>query len=248
MIILKNSSQLELMRIAGKISAQALAVGGEMVKPGVTTGQIDAAIHEFIKSQKAIPSFLGYNGFPASACVSVNDQVIHGIPGNRVLHEGDIVSIDVGAFYKGYHGDNAATFPVGKISEEAQRLLTVTKESLNQAILAAVSGNRIGDISHAVQSYVEEQGMGVVRKYVGHGIGSAMHEEPEVPNFGRPGRGPRLASGMTIAIEPMINLGSGDVKVLADGWTVVTVDGTWSAHFENTVAITDNGPVILTTP
>lgn len=248
MITLKNKSELELMRVAGRISAEALAVGGEMVKPGVTTAQINAAIHKFIKSQNAIPSFLGYGGFPASACVSVNEVVIHGIPGDRVLREGDIVSIDVGAIYKGFHGDNAATFPVGKISPEVERLLAVTKECLSRAILAAVKDNRMGDISAAVQTCAQAEGFGVVRKYVGHGIGREMHESPEVPNFGPAGRGPRLTTGMTIAIEPMINLGTGDVKVLADGWTVVTADAKHSAHFENTVAITDNGPVVLTAP
>lgn len=248
MITLKTSSQLEQMRIAGKISAQALATGGEMVRPGVTTGQINDAIHKFIQSQDATPSFLGYNGFPGSACISVNEEVIHGIPGDRVLQEGDIVSIDVGAIYNGHHGDNAATFPVGTIAPALQRLLDVTKESLAHAIAVALKGNRIGDLSHAVQSYVEQHGMGVVRQYVGHGIGKSMHEPPEVPNFGNPGRGARLAAGMTLAVEPMINLGSGAVRVLSDGWTVVTEDGSASAHFENTIAITDNGPVILTAP
>lgn len=248
MITLKNRSELEIMKAAGKISAQALAVGGEMVRPGVTTAQIDSAIHKFIKSQNATPSFLGYGGFPASACISINEQVIHGIPGGRVIREGDIVSIDVGAFYKGFHGDNAATYAAGDISPEARRLLDVTKQCLARGIQAACKDGRLGDIGWAVQQYAEENGMGVVRRYVGHGIGKEMHESPEVPNFGTPGRGPRLVSGMTIAIEPMINLGTPEVKDLADGWTVVSVDGSLSAHFENTIAITDNGPVILTTP
>lgn len=248
MITLKNKAELECMRVAGRISAQALAVGGERIKPGVTTGQVNEAIHKFIQSQNAIPSFLGYGGFPASACISVNEEVIHGIPGGRVLREGDIVSIDVGALYKGYHGDNAATFPVGEISPEIRELLDVTRESLGKAIDAAVKGNRIGDISHAVEAHVRRHGFGVVRKFVGHGIGKKMHEPPEVPNMGPPGHGPRLAPGMTLAIEPMINMGTGDVNVLADGWTVVTADGKWSAHFEHTVAVTDNGPVILTLP
>lgn len=248
MITLKNRTELELMRVAGKISAQALAVGGEMVRAGVTTAQINSAIHKFIKAQNAIPSFLGYGGFPASACISVNEEVIHGIPGNRVLVEGDIVSIDVGAIYKGFHGDNAATFAVGEISAVAQRLLDVTRESLEKAIEAALRNNRIGDISHAVQTHAEAAGFGVVYEYVGHGIGREMHEPLQVPNYGPPGRGLRLVSGMTMAIEPMINMGTSDVKVLADGWTVVTADRLPSAHFENTVAITDNGPVILTTP
>ncbi len=248
MIVLKNRSELELMRIAGRISAQALQVGGEAVKPGVTTAQIDKAIHRFITSQNASPSFLGYGGFPASACISINDEVIHGIPGSRVVQEGDIVSIDVGASYQGFHGDNAATFGAGKISPEAQALLDATRESLNRGIAAATSGNRIGDISHAVQSYVEQFGYSVVREYVGHGIGKKMHESPEVPNYGSPGRGTRLVAGMTLAIEPMINISAPQVKVLPDGWTVLTKDGSLSAHFEHTVLITDNGPVILTMP
>lgn len=246
MIVLKNSSELALMRIAGRISAQALQVGGEMVRPGVTTGQINQKIHNFIQSQDAIPSFLGYGGFPASACISVNDTVIHGIPGDEVIEEGDIVSIDVGALYKGFHGDNAATFPAGRISPEAQQLLDATRESLNKGIEAAVKGNRIGDISSAVERSIEPYGYGIVRKFVGHGVGKEMHESPEVPNYGVPGRGPRLAVGMTIAIEPMINLGTHDVKILPDGWTVKTADKSLSAHFEHTVAITENGPVILT--
>lgn len=248
MITLKNNKQLELMKIAGRISAQALAVGGEKAKPGVTTGEVNAAIHRFIKSQNAIPSFLGYGGFPASACISVNEEVIHGIPGKRVLKDGDIVSIDVGAIYRGYHGDNAATFAVGEISPEARALLSATKESLHIAIDVAQKGSRIGDIGHAIEAYILPHNLGIVRKYVGHGIGKQMHESPEVPNFGMPGRGVRLASGMTIAIEPMINLGTGDVCVLPDGWTVVSADNSLSAHFENTVAITDHGPEILTTP
>ncbi|MDR2909686.1 MAG: type I methionyl aminopeptidase [Oscillospiraceae bacterium] len=248
MIVLKTRSELDLMRIAGRISAQALEVGGEMVRPGVTTAQINSAIHRFILSQDAIPSFLGYGGFPASACVSLNAEVIHGIPGSRVVQEGDIVSIDVGAVYKGFHGDNAATFPAGKISDEARRLLDATRESLERAVAAAVPGGRIGDVSFAVQSFVEPLGFGVVRKFVGHGIGREMHEAPEVPNYGTPGKGPRLAAGMTIAIEPMINAAGGDVKILPDGWTVLTVDGSLSAHFEHTVAVTENGPVVLTKP
>lgn len=246
MIVLKNKAELAKMRIAGRISAQALQVGGEAVMPGVTTAQIDMAIHKFIKSQNAIPSFLGYSGFPASACISINDEVIHGIPGDRVIHEGDIVSIDVGAIYDGFHGDNAATFAAGKISREAQQLLDVTRECLYKGIEAAVAQARVGDVSWAVQSCAEKSGYGVVRSYVGHGVGRQMHESPEVPNFGNPGRGPRLASGMTIAIEPMINIKGGDVKVLPDGWTVLTSSGSLSAHFEHTIAITDNGPLILT--
>ena len=248
MIVLKTKSELELMRIAGRISAQALQVAGEMVRPGVTTAQIDREIHKFILSQNATPSFLGYGGFPASACISVNDTVIHGIPGNRVITGGDIVSIDVGACYKGYHADNAATFPAGSISGAASALLQATRQSLYKGIEAAVTGNRVGDISSAVQNTVEPLGFGVVRKYVGHGIGKQMHQSPEVPNFGKAGTGPRLSAGMTLAIEPMINMGDGDVKILPDGWTVLTVDGSLSAHFEHTVAITESGPVILTEP
>ncbi|MDR2931836.1 MAG: type I methionyl aminopeptidase [Oscillospiraceae bacterium] len=246
MIALKTKSELELMRVAGRISAQALALGGEMVKPGVTTAQIDHAINKFIKSQNAIPSFLGYGGFPASACISVNDTVIHGIPGTREIMPGDIVSIDVGAIYKGYHGDNAATFAAGEISEEAALLIERTRASFYKGMEQAVPGARVGDVSNAVQSYVESFGYGVVRDFVGHGVGRDMHEAPEVPNFGKPGRGPRLAAGMTIAIEPMINIGAYAVKILSDGWTVLTADGSLSAHHENTVAVTDNGPVILT--
>lgn len=248
MIVLKNRSEMEIMRTACRISAQALLVGGEAVRPGATTAQIDKAIHRFISSQNATPSFLGYGGFPASACISVNDQVIHGIPGDRVLQDGDIVSIDVGACYKGFHGDNAATFPVGEITPEAKSLLDVTRESLYKGIAAAVSGARIGDIAWAVQSWAEKSGFGVVRDFVGHGVGKKLHEAPEVPNFGQPGRGVRLTAGMTLAIEPMINLVGHAVKVLPDKWTVLTESGSLSAHFEHTVAITDNGPVILTQP
>ncbi|MCL2579069.1 MAG: type I methionyl aminopeptidase [Oscillospiraceae bacterium] len=246
MIVLKTKTELEKMRVAGRISAQALALGGQMVAPGVTTAQIDKAIHRFILSQQATPSFLGYGGFPASACISVNDTVIHGIPGSRTIKQGDIVSIDVGACYQGYNADNAATFPAGEIASEIKALLDATRESLYAGIKAAIVGNRVGDISHAVQSLIEPKGYGIVRKFVGHGVGRQMHESPEVPNFGKPGSGPRLAAGMTLAIEPMINLGTGEVKVLSDGWTVLTGDGKFSAHFEHTVAITESGPVILT--
>lgn len=246
MISLKNKAELEIMMIAGRISAEALELGGSMVKPGVTTGQIDKAIEKHIRSQNAIPSFLGYGGFPASACISVNEEVIHGIPGNREISPGDIVSIDVGAVYNGFHGDNAATFAAGEVSEEAGLLIERTRESLRLGIKAALAGMRVGDISYAVQSHVEQFGYGVVRDWVGHGVGREMHESPEIPNFGLPGRGPRLMPGMTIAIEPMINLHGYKIRVLNDGWTVVTADGSLSAHFENTIAVTDNGPVILT--
>jgi methionyl aminopeptidase len=217
-----------------------------MVRPGVTTAEIDKAVYDYILSQGATPSFLNYGGFPASACISVNEVVIHGIPDNRVLKEGDIVSIDVGAKWKGFHGDCAATFACGQISPEAQRLIDVTKQSFFEGIQYARKGNRVSDISHAVQAYVEENGFSVVRSFVGHGVGANLHEEPEVPNFGKPGRGPRLVPGMTIAVEPMVCQGGYDVRVLKDKWTTVTVDGKLAAHYENTVLITDGEPEILT--
>ncbi|MEF9983958.1 MAG: type I methionyl aminopeptidase [Oscillospiraceae bacterium] len=246
MIVLKNKSEITLMREAGRISAQALICGGEAVRPGVSTRHIDKIIHDYIRSQGATPSFLGYGGFPATACISINDQVIHGIPGSRVIEEGDIVSIDVGACYKGYNGDNAATFAAGQISQEAQNLMDVTKASLYKGIEAALSGARIGDIGFAVQSLVEAAGYAVVRDFVGHGVGAKLHESPEVPNYGTKGRGVRLTSGMTIAIEPMVNVSGEAVKVLKDGWTTLTASGSLSAHFEHTILITDNGPIILT--
>ena len=246
MVILKTKNELQLMQKAGAITAAALHAGGAAVKPGVTTKEIDKIIHDYIVSHGAVPSFLGYGGFPASACISVNDEVIHGIPGNRVLQEGDIVSIDVGAKINGYHGDSAYTFPCGKIDAETQKLLDGTKKSLENAIAQAVVGNRLGDISYAVQSTVEPMGLSVVREYVGHGVGRDLHEAPEVPNYGTAGRGIRLAAGMVLAIEPMINAGGWPIKVLNDGWTVKTRDGKMSAHFEHTVAITQNGPIILT--
>ena len=248
MVILKTASAIKKMREAGRLSALALKVGGEAVKPGVTTAEIDKAIYDFIISQGATPSFLNLYGFPASACISVNDELIHGIPGNRVIKEGDIVSIDVGACLDGYHGDNAATFVAGEASEEAQKLLDVTKQSLYKGIEMATVGNRIGDISNAVQTYCEERGYSVVREFVGHGIGRSVHEDPEVPNFGAAGHGPRLVNGMCIAIEPMINAGTRFVSTDSNGWTVRTKDGKLSAHFEHTIAITDNGPIILTDP
>ena len=236
------------MREACRISARALQIGGKAVEPGVSTQEIDRLIRRYIESEGAKPSFLGYGGFPASACISINDTVIHGIPGNTVIREGDIVSVDVGACINGYHGDNAATFGAGDISPEAQRLLDATKQSLMEGIRAAVAGNRIGDIGAAVQQYVEVRGYSVVRQFVGHGVGTNLHEDPSVPNFGTPGRGPRLVPGMTLAIEPMVNMGVSDVRILPDGWTTVTTDGKLSAHFEHTIAITENGPVILTCP
>ena len=246
MVILKTKNELQLMQKAGAVTAGALHAGGAAVKPGVTTKEIDKIIHDYIVSHGATPSFLGYAGFPASACISVNDEVIHGIPGNRVLKEGDIVSIDVGAKLNGYHGDSAYTFTCGNVDPETQKLLDGTRKSLENAIAKAVVGNRLGDISYAVQSTVEPMGLSVVREYVGHGVGRDLHEAPEVPNYGTAGRGIRLAAGMVLAIEPMINAGGWPIKVLGDGWTVKTRDGKMSAHFEHTVAITQNGPIILT--
>ena len=246
MIAIKNERELVLMRKACKITAAARALAGEMVRPGVSTKQIDKAVHDFIVSQGAKPSFLGYHGFPGSTCISVNNTVIHGIPGGYVLKEGDIVSVDVGAFYQGFHGDCAATFPCGAVSAEAEKLINVTKQSFFEGIRFATPGHRVSDISHAIQTYVESNGYSVVRSFVGHGVGAQLHEEPEVPNFGPAGRGPRLIRGMTLAIEPMVNEGIHDVKVLSDGWTTVTADGKLSAHYENTVLITDGEPEILT--
>ena len=235
------------MRDACRISAQALRVAGEAVKRGVSTLEIDTIVRSFIEKQGASPSFLGYGGFPASTCISVNNVVIHGIPSkDKILEEGDIVSVDVGAYYKGYHGDNAYTFPCGKISANAQALLDATRESLYEGIKQAAAFNRIGDIGNAVQRYVEARSYSVVRDYVGHGVGAKLHEDPSVPNFGTPGRGARLIPGMTIAIEPMINEGTHYVRVMGDKWTVKTLDGKLSAHFEHTVAITPDGPKILT--
>ena len=233
------------MRQACKITAAARALAGEMVRPGVTTREIDKAVHDFIVAQGAKPSFLNYTGFPGSICASVNSTVIHGIPGSYVLQEGDIVSVDVGAYYKGFHGDCAATYPCGTISAEAQRLIDVTKDSFYAGIAFAKKGYRVSDISHAVQKHVESNGFSVVRSFVGHGVGAQLHEEPEVPNFGKPGRGPRLLPGMTLAIEPMVNQGDYEVRVLRDRWTTVTADGKLSAHYENTVLITDGEPEIL---
>lgn len=236
------------MREACRISARALALGGSLVRPGITTGEIDREIRRYIESEGATPSFLNYGGFPASACISVNQTVIHGIPGHTVIREGDIVSVDVGACINGFHGDNAATFAAGKVSPEAQALMDATRESLYEGIKAAVAGNRIGDIGAAVQRYVEVRGYSVVRQFVGHGVGARIHEAPEVPNFGEAGRGARLLPGTAIAIEPMVNAGGPDVVVQPDGWTTVTADGSLSAHFEHSIAVTVDGPVILTLP
>ena len=246
MIAIKNERELSLMRQACKITAAARALAGEMVRPGLSTKQIDKAVYDYIVSQGAKPSFLGYHGWPASACISVNSTVIHGIPGGYTLKEGDIVSVDVGAYCKGFHGDCAATFACGAISTEARKLIDVTEGSFYEGMRYATKKHRVRDISHAIQTYVESNGFSVVRSFVGHGVGRQLHEEPEVPNFGAPGRGPRLLPGMTIAVEPMVNQGVYDVKVLRDGWTVVTADGKLSAHYENTVLITDGEPEILT--
>ena len=246
MITLKSPHEIEAMRRAGRLTSAARALAGAMIRPGITTQEIDRAVHDFICAQGAVPSFLNYNGFPASVCASVNDEVIHGIPGKRVLQEGDIVSIDVGAFLGGYHGDCCATFPCGKISEEAQRLIDVTRRSFFEGIAQATEGHRLGDVSAAIQQYVEDNGFSIVREYVGHGIGTKMHESPEIPNYGVPGRGPRLLRGMTLAIEPMVNAGGAAIQVLPDGWTVKTQDGKWAAHYENTICITDGKPEILT--
>ena len=246
MITIKNEHELQSMRRACRITAAARALAGEMVRPGVMTKQIDKAVHDYIVSQGAKPSFLGYGGFPASSCISVNSTVIHGIPGDYVLQDGDIVSIDVGAYYKGFHGDCAATFACGTISAEAKKLIDVTKQSFFEGLRFATQGHRVSDISHAIQTYVESNGFSVVRSFVGHGVGAQLHEEPEVPNFGAAGRGPRLLRGMTLAVEPMVNMGTYEVRVLKDRWTTVTADGKLSAHYENTVLITDGEPEILT--
>ena len=234
------------MKEAGRITGESILLAAEAIRPGVTTKQLDTIIRRHIESQGAKPSFLGYGGFPGSACISINDQVIHGIPGPRVIDEGDIVKIDVGAFYKGFHGDSANTFPCGRISAEAQRLIDVTRESFWKGIAEAKPGNRVGDIGHAVQSYVEENGFSVVRTFVGHGVGKELHEDPEVPNFGNAGRGPRLVPGMCIAVEPMVCQYKYAVKTLKDGWTVKTCDGGLAAHFEHTMAITTAGAEVLT--
>lgn len=246
MITIKSKHELKIMQKAGQISKAALLAAGDLVAPGVTTRQLDEAARRVIEKAEAKPAFLGYGGFPATICCSINDEVIHGIPGDRVIQEGDIVSIDTGAIYEGYYGDNAATFGAGKISEEAQKLIDVTRQSFYEGIKFARKGQRISDISHAIGAYCEARGYGVVREFVGHGIGTKMHEAPEIPNFGAPGHGPRLMPGMTLAIEPMINMGTWKVKVLPDGWTVKTLDGSLSAHYENTVLITEGEPIILT--
>ncbi len=234
------------MREAGRIVAMAHAAVKQLIAPGITTRELDAEVEKVILQAGATPSFKGYQGFPAAICASVNEELVHGIPSSKKLHDGDIISVDIGAYYKGYHGDSANTFAVGKISIEAQRLLEVTEASLFEGIKMAKSGNHLSDISHAVQVYVEAKEMSIVRDYVGHGIGREMHEPPQVPNYGLPGRGIRLRPGHVLAIEPMVNLGGPDVRTLADNWTVITEDGSLCAHFEHTVAITEEGPEILT--
>ena len=249
MIVLKNGRELKIMREACRISAEALKLAGSAVEPGVTTAELDKIAEKYILSQGAKPNFKNYNGYPATACISINNEVIHGIPSKkRVIEAGDIVSIDLGATFEGYHGDNAATFACGDVSAEAKRLMDTTRESLYEGIAAAVSGGRLGDIGAAVQQYVEKRGYSVVRQFVGHGIGTKLHEAPEVPNFGTQGRGIRLMPGMTLAIEPMVNMGHYDVKIVPDGWTVLTKDGSLSAHFEHTIVITPDGPQIMTKP
>ncbi len=247
MIIVKNSEQLQLMRTAGRITAEALLVARDAIRPGLSTKELDTKIRHHIEKCGATPSFLGLYGFPGSACISINDEVIHGIPSDKViLTEGDIVKVDVGARFRGYNGDSARTFAVGKVSDEALRLISVTEQSFYEAIKFAKAGNRVGDIGHAVESFVISNGFSVVKEYTGHGVGAEIHEDPSIPNFGTAGRGARLYSGMTLAIEPMVNAGADRVKVRRDGWTVVTADGRLSAHYENSIAITESDPVILT--
>ena len=246
MISIKSPREIEAMRRAGRITAQARALAGSMVAPGVTTHEIDTAVRRFIESHGAKTSFLGYGGYPGSACISVNDEVIHGIPGPRKLQEGDIVSVDVGAFIGGFHGDCAATYACGTVSAEAEKLIAVTQQSFWEGIKMARQGCRVSDIGHAVQAYVEANGFSVVRDYVGHGVGAKLHEAPEVRNFGPAGHGPRLQPGMTIAVEPMVNVGTWQIKVLPDGWTVKTLDGSLAAHYENTILITEGDAEVLT--
>ena len=246
MIIIKTEKEIDLMRQAGKIVAETLLLVEKKVKPGVTTAELDRIAEEFITKHGAKPSFKGLYGFPASLCISVNDQVVHGIPGDYVLKEGDIISVDCGAEINGFHGDAARTFAVGEISEDARKLIEVTEESFFKGLEVAIAGNKLTDISHNIQKHIEANGFSVVRDFVGHGIGKSVHEDPEVPNFGRPGRGPKLVDGMALAIEPMVNMGTYRVKTAGDDWTVVTADKSLSAHYENTVVILPDGPEILT--
>ena len=248
MIVLKTEQEIGYMRDAGRIVGQKLAVIKKAISPGITTQELDHIAEQFIRRAGGVPAFKGYCGFPASICSSINEQVVHGIPGPRQLKDGDVISIDIGVKLNRYYGDAAITVPVGEVDAEILKLLSVTEQALNKGIEQAIKGNRLSDISHAVQLHAEAYGYGVVRDYVGHGIGQRMHEDPQIPNYGPPGRGPLLKSGMTLAIEPMINCGTPDVEVLADDWTVVTVDRKISAHFEHTVAITEGEPEILTLP
>ena len=245
-IIVKSPRQIEFMREAGKITASARSIARQGIAAGVTTAEIDREVYNFITKSGATPSFLNYGGFPGSACISVNEELIHGIPGKRIIRNGDIVSVDVGAKIHGFHGDCAGTYPCGEVSEETKRLIEVTRQSFFEGIKYAKAGNRLGDISAAIQEYVERHGYSIVREYVGHGIGANLHEDPSVPNYGTKGRGPRLVKGMTLAIEPMVNMGAAAIRVLDDDWTVVTKDGSLCAHYENTVLITDGEPEILT--
>ncbi|WP_280772150.1 type I methionyl aminopeptidase [Salipaludibacillus daqingensis] len=246
MIICKTPRELDIMRHAGEIVALTHQQLQKHIKPGITTKELDQIADKFIRSNDAIPSFKGYNGFTGSICASVNDQLVHGIPGNRALEDGDIISIDIGADYKGYHGDSAWTYPVGTIDEKTSKLLEVTEESLYKGLAEAKPGERLSNISHAIQTYVEAHGFSIVREYVGHGVGQSLHEDPQIPHFGPPGKGPRLKEGMVLAIEPMVNAGSRHVRTLKDNWTVVTTDGEMCAHFEHTIAIVDTGYEILT--
>ena len=246
MIIIKSQREIEYLREAGRITAGAHKVVSEYIRPGISTKELDDVVEKYLLAQGAVPAFKGYHGFPASICASINQEVVHGIPGVKTLNDGDIISIDIGAKVNGYYGDAAVTYPVGKVSEEIQRLLDVTKQSLYEGISNAIVGNRLSDISASIGNFVEERGFSVVRDYTGHGIGQAMHEDPQIPNFGVPGHGPRLKHGMVFAIEPMVNMGTYRVKTLRDGWTVVTLDSKPSAHFEHTIVITEAGPEILT--
>lgn len=246
MIILKSRKEIEYMREAGKIVANVHEVLRNAIKPGITTGELDEIAEREIRKYGAEPAFKGYNGFPGSICASINEEVVHGIPGLKMLKDGDIISVDIGAIYNGYYGDAAKTHPVGKASEEAERLIAVTRQSFYEGLQLCREGNRLSDVSHAIQSYVEKHGFSVVRDFVGHGIGKNMHEDPQIPNYGLPGKGPRLTEGMILAIEPMVNAGSYHVKTLADNWTVITADGKLSAHYEHTVAITKDEPILLT--
>lgn len=246
MIICKSETELGYMREAGRIVAETHRILAQAIEPGITTGELDQIADKYIRSQNAVPSFKNYNGFPYSICASTNEELVHGFPGKRKLNEGDIISLDIGAEYKGYHGDSAWTYPVGAVTEEVQKLLDVTESSLYAGLELVKPDVRLFTISHAIQKVIEDAGFSVVREYVGHGIGAKLHEEPQIPNYGVPDRGPRLKTGMVLAIEPMVNIGKRYVKTLEDNWTVVTVDGSWCAHFEHTVAVTADGLEILT--